>query len=519
MPSSQQIPAGSKQLFGILFTGYLLFVLYPILRADRPFNDDMARMLSGAYSWNDNGRPLTTALMRLLEGNLPRLVDFAPMPQILAIALLALAGMLIARRYAIQSPWLAALLVLPLGAQPFFLENLSFRFDAVAMGASVLLAVLPVSVCRDNLRGFALGALALLGCLCSYQPCLNVFLIFVLLDLVAAQARDETPARVARLAAFYVGEALLAVLIYQWKVAPSIKDWIHEHSQMIHSPQQWDVVVANAKNMSAFLLHALARRWTPVLVWLLALTALAPVAVGLSYAFASSAKRTRPVWVKCGLALFPLLLPFVALACVAGPMLLLVSPILSPRVFPGVGALMCASLIALHVALRKWGPGWGNGLCYTVAGVWTLGMFCFANIYGNASTAQKQYETQIASQLANDLAELKQKQGINSFLMDGSAGLSPLSAHAAEIFPVLNNLIPPYLMGNDFQSRHFVKLFGTGLDEARENPAGNAAADALLLRACDAPVLYTRNRYVLRVVDTTAVVTFPGGRPLSCPHG
>ncbi|WP_158628836.1 glucosyltransferase domain-containing protein [Dyella choica] len=519
MPPSQQNLAGSKQVFGILFTGYLLFVLYPILRADRPCNDDMARMLSGAYSWNDNGRPLTTALMRLLEGNLPRLVDFSPMPQILAIALLALAGVLIARRHAIQSPWLAAMLVLPLGAQPFFLENLSFRFDAVAMGASVLLAVLPVSVCRDNLRGFALGALALLGCLCSYQPCLNVFLIFMLLDLVAAQARDEKPQRVARLAAFYVGEALLAMLVYQWKVAPSIKDWIHEHSQMIHSPQQWDVVIGNAKNMAAFLLHALARRWTPVLVWLLALTALAPATIGLHYAFASSGTRTQPMWIRCGLALFAILLPLVALACVAGPMLLLVSPIISPRVFPGVGALMVASLVTLHIALRKWGAGWSHALCFTVAGVWALGMLGFASIYGNALSAQKQYETQIASQLANDLAELQQKQGITRFLMDGSAGLSPLSAHAAEVFPVLNVLVSPYLVGNDFHSRNFVKLFGTGLDEARQDPTGNAAADALLLRACDAPAVYVRNRYALRVVDTTAVVTFPGGRPLSCPGG
>lgn len=505
-------------MFGILFGGYLLFVLYPILRANRPCNDDLIRMLTGAYSWNVNGRPLTTALMRVLEGNLPRLVDFAPLPQILAIALLALAGVAIARQYAIKSQWLAALLVLPLGAQPFFLENLSFRFDAVAMGASVLLAVLPISVCRADLRGFALGTLALLGCLCSYQPSLNVFLIFVLLDLVAAQARNESPGAMARLATFYTGEALLAMLVYQWKVAPSIKDWIHEHSQMIHSPQQWDLVVSNAKTMGSFLLHALAPRWTPVLLGLLALSAVASIVLGLRYALASAAMRAQPVWIRACLTLLAVLLPCAALACVAGPMLLLVSPFVAPRVFPSVGALICASLIVLHIALRQWLPGWAHALCYTVAAIWALAMLSFASIFGNALSAQQQYETQIASQLANDLAELKQKQTITRFLLDGSAGLSPLSAHAAETFPLLDSLVQPYLMSNDFATRNFLKLFGIGLEEAREDPSGHAAADAWLARACDAPVLYVRNRYTLRVVGTTAVITLPGGRPSPCAN-
>jgi len=519
MPPLESAAASSKRVFGTLFAGYLLFVLYPILRADRPCNDDMARMLSGTYSWNDNGRPLTTRLIRILEGNLSSLVDIAPLPQILAIALVAFAGMLLARRYAVRSRWLATLLVLPLGAQPFFLENLSFRFDAVAMGASVLLAVLPVSACRDNLQGFTLGALALLACLCSYQPSLNVFLIFALLDLTAAQARGDEPRRIVRLAAFYLGEALLAMLVYQWKVAPSIKDWIHEHSEMIHSPLQYRVVVANASDMGAFLLHALAPRWTSVLVSLLSLTAVAPVAIGLHYALAAPVMRGRPIWVRLPFAFCAILLPFAALACVAGPMLLLLSPVLSPRVFPGVGALICASLVALHLALRGWRPGWSDVPSFVVASIWTLAMLSFASIYGNALSAQKQYEAQIASQLSNDLAELKQKQGVTRFLMDGSAGLSPLSAHAAKTFPVLNVLVSPYLIGNSFHSRSFMKLFGIGLNEVREEPANNASADILLAQACNVPTVYIRNRYILRVVDATAVVTFPGGRPLSCPTG
>ncbi len=61
-----------------------------------------------------------------------------------------------------------------------------------------------------------------------------------------------------------------------------------------------------------------------------------------------------------------------------------------------------------------------------------------------------------------------------------------------------------------------MKHYETDLDEARQDPASETSADVLLARACDTPALYTRNRYTLRLVGDTAVVTFPGGRPASC---
>ena len=58
MHALQQTHASKKHVFGLLFAGYLLFVLYPLLRANRPHNDDLLRMLYGSHSRNVNGRPL-----------------------------------------------------------------------------------------------------------------------------------------------------------------------------------------------------------------------------------------------------------------------------------------------------------------------------------------------------------------------------------------------------------------------------------------------------------------------------
>ena len=103
---------GARAVFARLLGMYAL-LLYPILHADRPYNDDLKRALLGRASWDSNGRPLATLLMRALQCYNHAMVDIAPLPQIGAIVVLAWTGARLARRFTDASPWLAALLVLP----------------------------------------------------------------------------------------------------------------------------------------------------------------------------------------------------------------------------------------------------------------------------------------------------------------------------------------------------------------------------------------------------------------------
>src|SRR5262249_46718944 len=153
----------------------------------RYYNDDLKRALIGRTGWDSNGRPLTTLLMKLLQFYDHALIDISPFTQIGAVAILAWAGVLIARRYAIRSPLVAALVAFPLGAQPFFLENLSYKFDSLSMSLALFLALLPVVALREDRRGWWLGVAALFASLCLYQPAFTAFLIFVLVEVVVAQ--------------------------------------------------------------------------------------------------------------------------------------------------------------------------------------------------------------------------------------------------------------------------------------------------------------------------------------------
>lgn len=143
--------------------------------------------------WDSNGRPLTNFLMKLLQCYDHALVDISPLTQIGAIAILAWVGVLIARRYAIASPRMAALVAFPLGGQPFYLENLSYKFDALSMSTAMLLALLPIIALKDDRRGWWLGILALFASLNFYQPALNAYLIFILLIWCSHSCTERLP--------------------------------------------------------------------------------------------------------------------------------------------------------------------------------------------------------------------------------------------------------------------------------------------------------------------------------------
>ena len=126
-------------------------------------------VLLSAYDFKGNFQNILTV------GAMPVLVDISPLPQIGAVLVLTWIGVLIARRYVATSPRSAALVAFPLGAHPFFLENLSYKFDALSMSLAILLAVLPIVALDAGRRGWWLGVLAIFASLNFYQPAINVF--------------------------------------------------------------------------------------------------------------------------------------------------------------------------------------------------------------------------------------------------------------------------------------------------------------------------------------------------------
>ena len=136
------IPMGKALL--ILFAVSVVGIS-AILRANFYYMDDSPRAALGYKQWDYFSRYLSTALATLVHGG-DYLTDAAPLPQILAMLIMAVSGILMG--YIVYgrttfSGWEQAVLSI-LGLNPYFLGCVSFRFDAPYMALSVLAAVVPL---------------------------------------------------------------------------------------------------------------------------------------------------------------------------------------------------------------------------------------------------------------------------------------------------------------------------------------------------------------------------------------
>ncbi|HWX64862.1 MAG TPA: glucosyltransferase domain-containing protein [Rhodanobacter sp.] len=507
-----------RDVFGILLVLYSL-ILYPILRADRYYNDDLKRALVGRAGWDSNGRPLTTLVMRMLQFYDHAMVDISPLPQIGAVAILAWVGVLMARRYSIGSSWTAALVAFPLGAQPFYLENLSYKFDALSMSLAMLLAVLPMLQLNDGRRAWWLGVLALWGSLCFYQPAINAYLMFVLVEWVSLQLQRAEPFQLAKQFMGRFMQVGAAMLLYYLLVGIHVSGWVKHASERIHGWHELPLLLTNFVDFYGYIGASFNGHWWMYFGPLLTVLALFPVVVGIRHALTLRTAQPAPVTVL--LCLAALLIPLAALIAALGPMLLLHKPEIGPRVLIGLGALLAGALVVMQAALRQWHAS--RRWAVAAACMLSLGMCILASAYGNAATAQKDYEGRIAGRLADDLAELKVSRGVHAFLLDGTAGYSPVTAHVIEQLPLIRDLVPQYLTSDhSFQSPDFLAFYISGVTnlQAHDDVAAQSLLSSLQARACLIPADIITTHYRLYVIGDTAVVRLlaPGESP-ECVDG
>lgn len=514
LPSLPDVPEDSvdkstprgREVFGILLGLYAL-ILYPILRADRPYNDDLKRALIGRAGWDSNGRPLTTLLMRVLQCYDHAMVDISPLTQIGAIGLLAFIGAMVARRYVVGPAWLAALIAFPLGAQPFFLANLSYKFDALTMCLAMLLALVPILRPPAGRRGWWLGVLALFGSLNLYQPAVNLYLVFVLLDLVLLQLRNASGRELAGTAGVRLLQVVVSMLIYELVVGIHISGWVEHQAETIHGWHELPLLLRNFVDFYAFVIAGFNGHWWLYFGPLLVVLAVIPVIVGVRHAMERQA--LEPGWVTLLLVIASVLMPMAGMVCALGPMLLLRKPEIEPRVLMGLGALLSAGLVVMLSALRRWGrsDGWSQA-----AGIMlTLGMGVVASAYGNAMGAQKAYEERIAARLVDDLAVMQAGHPVHSLIVAGSAGYAPLAAHVVDQLPVVRALTPVYLTdGTAFNTRGFLMYYLPDLVDPLHGGHAEAwvRSASIVSATCGMPPAAITAAYRLFLVGDVAVVRF-----------
>ena len=403
--------------------------------------DDLGRVQVGYTLWIWDGRLLTDVLMGLLTFD-DHLFDISPGPQLGAIVLMGGAAILLRRVFPLLPLGRIVVATILLFATPFYLQNMTYVFDSLSMTASVVLALWSWLLLQRPGRRNEIGSVvSLVAVLMLYQPSLNVFACFAAADILYRLAR--MPVTAARAACRALGVLLAAALIdlavlgllraTRLVVFPSYQT---QHASLMSLHELVRLLPANLAAMLALVTRVIpAGSVHGLLILLLLGGCLLLSAAGLGGGLREAGTRGRVVApLLFGLAALVLLTGF------AGPMALLRDPVVQPRVFIGVGAMLSAASLCMMRLL----PSGRLAVVPVVVAVLLIG--CFARedfAYGALIRDLDRYEASVLPGIARDINTVHAATGLGTLQMLGAMPYPVVIRHgldrASGLQPLFDN--------------------------------------------------------------------------------
>jgi hypothetical protein len=434
----RRLGSPSAKAFTISFVLHLL-VLIPILLADRFIFDDLGRATDGWILWINDGRPLTEFTMRLFNLGAPW-VDFSPLPQILELICYSGLAVLIMRKFSISNPLVAALVTLPLGLDPFTLENFARKYDSLSMALSIACMLGPILLPVRDLRLRSIfEATWLVAGLCFYQASLNLFLVFAVIDVVWEQRCGTSLNQVIRQVLTRALSLVVALLIYHFIAAATVRgEYPSQISALALSFGDLLLIGHNLFTYWDFLLNSLPRLYRNLIFGGLLLGLVSIVATEIRYL--RFQLRSASVLARVAASLLGLALPIAWLAASTGFLIFMRNAtVVVPHFLIGTSGLVTSALILILLELRtcKVSTRWQITLLAPLG----YALIMFGVVFANALKEQRLYEQQIGSRLALDLERLAAGQSFNLVICKGDVGFAPMVVHAAKRFRLIDHLI------------------------------------------------------------------------------
>ncbi|MFW6808894.1 glucosyltransferase domain-containing protein, partial [Enterobacter hormaechei] len=414
-----------------------LFLAYslPLIIWGGYYIDDYVRVMSGGTGWSNNGRPLADLFFFILNfGGVNATVY--PLPQLLAIGVMAITSVLLWRKFIPETGRVGILAVSPMMLSPLFLENLSFTYDSVTMALSVLFAILPIIASKHKLL---LTFIAITISLCLYQAALSVFIVFVALIHIINIEKDRS-GRYKELFNYVLG-MLVSTAIYYVLIAPAFINgpYSQKKSQLlkISDPLFFDTLAYNINRYFDLIITSF-NGWLFISIFL----ACATSALYIIKTIANTLQRNGKI--KIVDAVFILLALFAAFLSTIFPISLLQSPLFSPRVLFGVNAVLASTFIISALMLSKATPK----LLYSFL-VPTFSFFMISYSYANAIKNQNIYESSVIDSMIADAFSFNNSKN-GEIAINGRIALSPLNKILVQKEIVINRMIPKMMVDNSY---------------------------------------------------------------------
>lgn len=165
------------------------FLLFSMI--DKGYRDDYFRIMEGNFAWDTDGRPLAYLLVYIINSG-GILTDISPRSYIVSAILAALCCAIIGSKILKSTPTINTISSSLVFFSPFFLQNMSYKFDVVTMCASILLCCIPF-LYNDKNRyiSFLISTTCLIASLSTYQASAAFFLMLNFLNLISKRLDKE----------------------------------------------------------------------------------------------------------------------------------------------------------------------------------------------------------------------------------------------------------------------------------------------------------------------------------------
>jgi len=420
--------------FLVLTAIYLLGIL-TIIRANFSYNDDLDRALKGYRGWAVWGRYIADSLSAIIHMNL-RLTDISPLPQIIAVLILAVSTLIFLKILSPDRIIIGALLAaIPMGLSPYFMENYSFKFDAPYMALSVFFSIIPFLFYRKTAVFCITTFFCLIAMCMSYQAASGIYIVMVLIIACRLWISGETPAK--NMLGFITASiaSYLAALLFFKAVLYVSMPGSSELTTTLSLNHLFSGIASNSITYAGVIFGDFKGN---LLVLLIPFSILLFIAANVF-----SSKRNRILTLLVMLVGVP-----VMFILSYGAYLALETPLWLPRAFIGFGIFMAAILTytatipAIHRTLK---------FCsIAVALLISYNFLVIDLFYGNALAEQKQYQNFRTAMLIADINRSMDNGLVEPVIrIENNIGYSPVIDNISKVCPLVKRLVYIALSGGN----------------------------------------------------------------------
>lgn len=167
----------------LIFIYAIYFIaLFSLILANFNYIDDNERNIFGHYEFNIWSRYSASIFSGILSLNPKFLLTLFPLTLFISILFLSLSSLILIKiiNKDLLDKKIALFASIAVGLSPYYLENLSYKFDSPFMSLSILVSIIPFLFIRNNRNFIIVSTICLLIMITSYQASSGIYIMLTL---------------------------------------------------------------------------------------------------------------------------------------------------------------------------------------------------------------------------------------------------------------------------------------------------------------------------------------------------